>query len=239
MLVFRSLAFRTLATSCRSLHAQQLPDSANPTAPSCHPACWEPFCVQQHLLRVPSLSGVRAPTSVDVSSHALQARVQAGLVSLPDSGAKLSASLEQRREALRRKTDAAEGRVLTYLDESGAVQASVHTGLCSESHRGWRAVPATQCFGDLARRRQCCGALHRFPIAAVAAACGTCAVPAQILTIYRCPACLPACAGPLQRASAAEAGPGRGGGGGHACDAPPAGRDAAGRGEVQIVGESG
>ncbi|KAL4421887.1 hypothetical protein ABPG77_003689 [Micractinium sp. CCAP 211/92] len=54
----------------------------------------------------------------------LLARVQAGLVSLPDGGAKLSASLEQRREALRRKTDAAEGRVLTYLDESGAVQAS-------------------------------------------------------------------------------------------------------------------
>lgn len=46
----------------------------------------------------------------------LQARVQAGAVSLPDDGARLAASLEQRRGALRRMSDAAEGRVLTYSD---------------------------------------------------------------------------------------------------------------------------
>lgn len=64
-----------------------------------------------------------------MGSHALQARVQAGLVSLPDGGTKLSASLQQRREALKAKTDAAEGRCLTYLDDAGAVQASAGTGL--------------------------------------------------------------------------------------------------------------
>lgn len=57
--------------------------------------------------------------------------MQAGLVSLPDGGTKLSASLAQRREALKRKTDAAEGRVLTYLDaDTGAEQASGIAGFC-------------------------------------------------------------------------------------------------------------
>ena len=55
--------------------------------------------------------------------HPVQARVQSGVVSLPDGGSKLAAALTQRKEALRQKRDAAEGRVLTYREaETGAVQ---------------------------------------------------------------------------------------------------------------------
>lgn len=55
----------------------------------------------------------------------MQARVQAGTVSLPDGGIKLSAALAQRREVLRRKRDALEGRVLTFRDAgSNATQVS-------------------------------------------------------------------------------------------------------------------
>jgi hypothetical protein len=49
--------------------------------------------------------------------------VQSGVVSLPDGGSKLAAALAQRKEALRQKRDAAEGRVLTYREaDSGSVQ---------------------------------------------------------------------------------------------------------------------
>ena len=63
--------------------------------------------------------------------HPAQARVQSGVVSLPDGGSKLAAALAQRKEALRQKRDAAEGRVLTYREaDSGSVQVRLLLLLC-------------------------------------------------------------------------------------------------------------
>ena len=79
----------------------------------------------------------------------LQARVKSGVVGLPDGGAKLEAALAQRRQALRAKRDALEGRVLTYRDEGGGTvqvgarrrgSASTLAGAVrSGGAGGWRA----------------------------------------------------------------------------------------------------
>ena len=51
-----------------------------------------------------------------------QAQVDSGVVSLPDGGSKLRASVVERRVALARQQAAAEGRVYRYRDEVGVEQ---------------------------------------------------------------------------------------------------------------------
>lgn len=128
--------------------------AANSSAPSQQ---WAPGLLQS----VPSLPGF-AVTCLPTFLLALlcvppspQARVQSGVVSLPDGGSKLASALAQRKEQLQRKRDLAEGRLLTYADPSTG-KAQVGQGhscavwqckggaawLSQRGQPGWRTVLA-------------------------------------------------------------------------------------------------
>ena len=110
----------------------------------------------QHSYFPGALCGRQPAARLPATLLHMQARVQSGVVSLPDGGSKLAAALAQRKEQLRRKRDAAEGRLLTYRDAgSGAVQALQGGGGCGHGV-GRAALAAKQLAGQACHGTQPC-----------------------------------------------------------------------------------